>query len=110
MTSPEDMLAFLKPRLTGATRPDDIATMMAPLASDSAWAYLGGSGARQQIFRLRGDLRVVFEFDGTDKLVAYGAYRNAKPWEKGPGAQVSAVSGSDVSLILVGGKSTRRAQ
>lgn len=105
MTSPEDMVAFLKPRLTGTTRPEEVAAMMAPLASDSAWAYLGGSGLRQRIFRLAGDLRVVFEFDGADHLVAYGAYRTGAPWERdASGTQVSPVSGSEVTLVLVGGE------
>ncbi|MGH6847723.1 MAG: hypothetical protein ACREC0_09850 [Methylocella sp.] len=106
VTSPEDVLAFLRPHLTGATGPDQIAKIMAPLALDSAWAYLGGSGSRQQIFQLDGNTRAVFQFGAADNLVAYGAYHDNKPWERKPaGANVSPVSGSDVSLILVTGKS-----
>jgi hypothetical protein len=101
-TSPEDILNCLKPHLSGATQADEVAALMASLTSDFAWAYLGGSGARQQIFRIEGDLRAVFEFDAADKLVAYGAYCDHEPWEAVPaGAPTSPVSSSDVSLILV---------
>src|SRR5438105_15521549 len=82
MTSPNDILVFVKQHVTGATRCDEIATLMAPLASDSAWVHLGGSGARQQTFLLHGDLRAVFQFDAGDRLMAYGAYRSTEPWEK----------------------------
>lgn len=101
MTSPEDVLTFLKPRLTGAMRPEEIATLMAPLASGSAWAYLGGSGARQQIFRLSGNLRAVFQFGVAEKLIAYGAYCSVEPWEKELVEPVSPVSGLSISLILL---------
>jgi hypothetical protein len=104
MTSLEDVLAFLGPRLNGATGPGEIARIMAPLASDSGWAYLGGSGSRQQIFHLEGNLRAVFLFSGKDNLVAYGVYRDTEPWKKTPNGQVSPVSNSDVLLILVEGK------
>jgi hypothetical protein len=104
MTSLEDVLAFLRPRLNSATGPDEIAKMMAPLASDFGWAYLGGSGSRQQIFQLEGNLRAVFQFSGTDMLVAYGIYRNTDPWKKTPSGQMSPVSNSEVSLILVEGE------
>jgi hypothetical protein len=100
MTSPDDILALVKSRVTGATRCEEIAALMAPLASDSAWAHLGGSGARQQIFQLHGDLRAVFQFDTDDRLVAYGAYRSTEPWEKDQ-TRMSPVSSSDVSLFLV---------
>lgn len=101
MTSLEEILQFLRPRLNKATGPDEIATIMAPLASDFGWAYLGGSGSRQQIFQLEGNLRVVFQFNGADKLVAYGAYLSTELWKKTPRGQVSPVSNSDVPLILV---------
>jgi hypothetical protein len=105
MTSPEKILAYLKPRVSGATHRGEIATLMAPLASDSAWVHLGGSGARQQIFLLHGDLRAVFQFDTGDRLVAYGAYRSTELWEKNQtSTPVSPVSSSDVSLIFVSGK------
>lgn len=98
MTAPDDILAFLKPRVSGATHPDEVAMLMTPLASDSAWVHLGGSGARQQIFLLPEDLRAVFQFDGDDRLVAYGVYQSTEPWE---GTNVSPASSSQVSLILV---------
>jgi hypothetical protein len=98
MTSPDDILAFLKSRVSGATHPDEVATLMTPLASDSSWVYLGGSGARQQLFLLPEDLRAVFQFDGDDRLVAYGVYQSTEPWES---TNVLPASNSDVSLILV---------
>jgi len=101
MTTPDDLLKYLQPRLNGATRSDEITTMMIPFVSDSGWAYLGGSGSRQQIFQLEGNLRAVFQFSGADKLEAYGVYRSAESWKKTPGVQVPPASSSDVSLILV---------
>jgi hypothetical protein len=98
MTSPDDILTFLKRRVSSATHPDDVAALMTPLASDSAWVHLGGSGARQQIFLLPKDSRAVFQFDGNDRLVGYGVYQSNGPWD---GNNVLPVSGSDVSLILV---------
>ena len=99
MTSPEDIMEFLKPHLTGSTYRDDIATLMAPLALDSVWVHLGGSGARQQIFMLHENMRAVFQFDAGDRLVAYGVYRSTEPWEKDK--KNAPVSSSDVSLTLV---------
>ena len=105
MTSPDDILTFLKSRVTSAMNPGEIASIMASLASDSAWVYLGGSGARRQLFLLPGGLRAVFQFDGADRLVGYGAYQSTEPWEKDQtGTLVSPVSGSDVELILVSGE------
>ncbi|HST62319.1 MAG TPA: hypothetical protein VLK84_26685 [Longimicrobium sp.] len=101
MTSPQDLLAFLQPRLSAASGPDDVAALMAPLASDSAWVHLGGSGARQQLFRLPGDVRAVFQFDGTDRLVAYGAWRGTEPWEVGGDDTPLMPAGPDVPLIFV---------
>lgn len=101
MTTPEDILKFLQPRLNGATRSDEITAMMIPFASDSGWAYLGGSGSRQQIFQLEGNLRAVFQFNGTDKLEAYGVYRSTESWKQTPEVQVSPAPSSDLSLILV---------
>ena len=99
MNSPDELLAFLKQRVNSNTTASDIGELIGPLASDSVWAYLGGSGARQQIFRLSGDLRAVFEFDGNDRLVAYGAYSSSKPWIKT--ASADPVSSDEVSLILL---------
>jgi|SRR5262245_35293029 len=102
MGSPDELLAFLQSHVNVLATESDIAKIMRPLASDSAWAYLGGSGARQQIFRLPGDLRAVFQFDGYDRLVAYGAYRTAAPWrEVKAGESADPVSSPEVSLILV---------
>ena len=101
MTSPQDLLAFLQPRLSAAARPDDVAALMAPLASDSAWVHLGGSGARQQLFLFPGDVRAVFQFDGTDRLVAYGAWRGTEPWERGGADALVMPAGPDVPLIFV---------
>lgn len=105
ITPPDEILAFLKSHLTGATQLGEIDTLMASQVLDSAWVYLGGSGMRQQIFLLHGNLRVIFQFDADDWLVAYGVYRSTEPWEKGEAdVLVSPVSSSDVSLIFVPGK------
>lgn len=74
------LLAMLRDRVDRTTRVDDVAALMAPLASDSAWVHLGGSGTRQQIFRIGARQRAVFEFDGDDRLVAYGAYDSSGTW------------------------------
>lgn len=99
ITSPQDLLAFLRPRLSAADGPDDVAALVAPLASDSAWVHLGGSGARQQLFRFPGDVRAVFQFDGMDRLVAYGVWRGTGPWASG--ADTVMPAGPDVPLIFV---------
>jgi hypothetical protein len=76
----DELVAFLGPRLSSATKVDDVAALMAPLASDSAWVYLGGSGARQQIFRVADDTRAVFQFTGDDLLTAYAVYQSDDAW------------------------------
>lgn len=102
LTSPDDILALLKLRVSGDTHHDEIATLMAPLALDSAWVYLGGSGARQQIYLLPNGVRVVFQFDVNDWLVAYGSYQTTDSWDKDQvGASISPVHGSAVTMILV---------
>jgi len=81
--------------------PSDIATLMAPLALDSAWVYLGGSGARQQVFLLQNNLRVMFQFHAGERLVAYGAYQCEEVWEKDQADMlISSPPGVDVPLII----------
>ena len=99
MNSADELLAFLKPRVNSSTTAFDIAELMQSLASDSVWAFLGGSGARQQTFRLPEDLRAVFQFDGSDRLVAYGAYRSSRPWRKE--ASADPIGPDEVSLIFL---------
>ena len=53
MTSAE-LPAYIRANVSRETAVDDVAELMAQHASDSGWIYLGGSGARQQIFRLNG--------------------------------------------------------
>ena len=72
---------------------------MAQPASDSGWIYLGESDARQQIFRLNGNLRAVFEFDRNDRLVAYGSFETTEPWKQDGSEPM--VPDSDVPLILL---------
>jgi hypothetical protein len=93
----DELLRLLRTRLSRTTTADDIAALMAPYASDSAWVYLGGSGARQQIFRLEHGLRAAFELDGHDQLVAYAAYESREPWTPDRMMPV----GAEVPLILV---------
>lgn len=102
MTSPDDVNAFLKPRVSSATTVADVEALMTPLSLDSAWVHLGGTGARQQIFRLAGDLRALFQFDGEDRLVAYAAYRSADGWPNDKtGESVPPLSSPSVPLIFV---------
>jgi hypothetical protein len=70
----QGMLEFLGTRISGATHCDEIAELMAPLATDSSWVHLGGSGARQRIYRVSPELCVVFQFGHDDLLTAYGVF------------------------------------
>src|SRR5436309_15601540 len=98
MTSAE-LSAYIRGNASRETAVDDVAELMAPHASDSRWIYLGGSGARQQIFRLNGNLRAVFEFDRNDRLVAYGSYETTEPWKQD--GSDPAMPPSDVLLVLL---------
>lgn len=98
MNSPDDLSAFLRSRLTAETSLADIADLMAPLAINSFWVPLGGSGARQEIFRLPENLRALYQFDGDDRLVAYAAYRRPDDW---PAGQSETTVVPDVPLTLV---------
>jgi hypothetical protein len=94
----EQLLALLRERVNRVTSVEDVTALMAPYASDSAWIYLGGSGARGQIFQLPEQLRAYFQFDGHDRLVGYAAYQSAEPWT--PAAMALP---ANVSLILADG-------
>jgi hypothetical protein len=95
----DELATFLAPRLSAATTVDDVAALMSPLASDSTWAYLGGSGARQQFFRFADDGRAVFQFSGDDLLTAYAVYRTDDVWPADESRSVMPVTG--VALIVV---------
>src|SRR5689334_12075871 len=82
-TSPESVNQFLQAHVGPTTTTSDVEALMKPHARSSGWVHLGGTGARQQVFQLSGDLRAVFQFDGRDRLVAYGAYQATDPWPGG---------------------------
>ena len=98
MTSAE-LPAYNRANVSRETAVDDVAELMAQPASDSGWIYLGESDARQQIFRLNGNLRAVFEFDRNDRLVAYGSFETTEPWKQDGSEPM--VPDSDVPLILL---------
>jgi hypothetical protein len=95
----DELATFLAPCLSAATTVDDVAALMSPLASDSRWAYLGGSGARQQFFRLPDHVRAVFQFSGDDLLTAYAVYRTDDRWPADGSKSILPVAG--VPLIVV---------
>lgn len=102
MDSPEDVLDFLHTRVSGTTRVADVGALLKPLALDSGWVHLGGSGARQQFFRLPDHLGAVFRFGPDDRLVAYGAYRSTEPWPKdAAGRTIPPASLGQVPLVLL---------
>ncbi len=74
----QGMSEFLATRIGGAAHCDEIAALMAPLATDSRWVYLGGSGARQRIYRVSPEMCVVFQFGHDDVLVAYGVFPSSE--------------------------------
>ncbi len=102
MTSPDEVNAFLEPRVSSASTVANVEALMTPLSLGSVWVHLGGTGARQRIFRLAGDLRALFQFDGEDRLVAYAGYRSADGWPDGKsGEPVPPLSRPSVPLTFV---------
>lgn len=102
MITTKDISEFLIEHLENSANTEDIAKIMKTLEIDSAWVYLGGSGARQQIFQLRNNVRVVFQFDGDDNLVAYGVYESEETLENDrKNFKIYPVSGPDVLLNYV---------
>jgi hypothetical protein len=100
MITTADILEFLKLCLRDSVDAAYVSKIMRPLEIDSAWVHLGGSGARQQIFQLRDNVRIVFQFDGEDHLQAYGVYKSKEALESDKNnSTVYPVSGPDISLI-----------
>lgn len=102
MITTEIILEFLKLSFQYSVDVTYVSKIMRPLELDTAWIYLGGSGARMQIFQLRDNVRVVFQFNGDDRLEAYGVYKNEKSLDEDrEHSTLYPVFGQDISLIYI---------
>jgi len=104
LSSPQAIDAFLARQLGPQSTLADVEKLMAPLAQRSAWVPLGGTGARQRHFQVPGDLRVLFELDGHDRLLGYAAYQSSAAWRTDDASTLlGAAATPDVQLILLSG-------
>jgi hypothetical protein len=100
MQTPDQVLAYLQTRLAGGQTVEQAHVPLAELAAESAWVYLGGSGARIRVYRLGGELRAAVRFDAGDRLWAYGAYLDTQPWAADSAGMLAAAF-PDASLTWI---------